>query len=113
MGTEGETNRHDVQTDDTAVYDRSCAIYRSEIREHQLLMPKDMLDDFLVHDVGGCSRSHWRNLRGIKPGDVSCNNCGSKKIAIWHQKQCVYAYSGKIEYPLYGTAFGEKVRGPK
>lgn len=72
-----------------------------------------MLDKHLVHCVGGCSRGKHRDLSGLKPSEVTCDHCGSNKIAIWHEGRCLYAYSGKVEYPFGNKQkVGDPVKGP-
>lgn len=72
-----------------------------------------LTDNFMVHCVGGCSRGQWRDLRGLKPSQVTCGVCGSNKIAIWHEKACVYAESGQVDYPMFDIPHGTKVKGGK
>lgn len=69
---------------------------------------------FMVHCVGGCSRGEWRNLTGIKPSEVTCNRCGSARVAVWIAKVCVYSYRGYVEYPMMsGSLHGARVPGSK
>ena len=62
-----------------------------------------MIDRHLIHCVGGCKRGRYRDLQ--VDSKFICDNCGSNKIAVWQGGNCLYAYSGKVEYP-----FGSKMK---
>lgn len=72
---------------------------------------EDISKDFMVHCVGGCSGGEWKNLRGTRPSQVLCGLCYSDRIAIWHNRQCVYAYNGRVDYPMGDTPYGTEVKG--
>lgn len=71
-----------------------------------------IINPFTAHCID-CGRMRERDLTGIRPSEVTCTNCGSKRVAIWRMGECLYSYSGHIEYPIGKQPFGTKVKGPK
>lgn len=67
---------------------------------------------YMVHCVGGCCRGMWREgLDDQNLQDVTCSHCGSSEIAVWWDKECVFAYNGRVDYPMGDTPFGMRVPG--
>lgn len=67
----------------------------------------------MVHCVGGCYRGRFRNLDPYQLEAARCDHCGSDRLAIWQNRKCIYAYSGKVDYPMGDTKFGTQVPGPE